>query len=116
MTTDTYHLFGTALFSALARLRDRHGDMTLLQAQCLALVAANPDITQIELCRATGMSDATASRTIAMLTDLGSRAVEGMDLVRMTVDPEDRRLRLLNLTPKGRRLMDDLMADLKKWR
>lgn len=113
---EPYLMFGQALFSALARLRDRHADMTLLQAQCLALVAANPDITQIDLCRATGMSDATASRTIAMLTDIGSRAVEGMDLVRMTVNPEDRRVRLLSLTSKGKRLMDDLMVDLKKYK
>ena len=102
-----------ALIKALGRLRDRHSDMTLQQAMSFFLVAEKPGITQRELYEALGTNDSVASRTVAILSDVGSRNTPGLDLVEMRINPEDRRERILRLTPKGRRLMDDIVNDLK---
>lgn len=114
MDDNPYALFSLALSAALQRLRDRHGDMTILQSQAFLLVAANPGISQIEIARVLGMSDGTASRTFGILADIGrrDRGLDGLDLIKMIINPDDRRLRALTLTPKGRRLMDDIMTDL----
>jgi DNA-binding MarR family transcriptional regulator len=114
MDANPYAMIGQALSAALGRLRDRHADMTLLQAQCLFHVASNPGVTQVALCRALDASDGTTSRTIAILSDIGGRnGSPGLDLVKLDNNPHDRREKYLSLTPRGKRLMDDLITDLK---
>lgn len=100
------------LLRVLTRLRDLHPDMTVLQAMCLAYIAAKPGMTQRELYRHLGSNDSVASRTVALLSDIGNRGTPGFDLVRMDVDPADRRQRLLSLTPKGCRFAKDLAQDI----
>ena len=100
------------LLTVLKRLRDVHPDMTLLQASYLLHVAANPGVTQRATYEALDSNDSIGSRTLAMLSDIGGRNVPALDLIAMTINPMDRRERLLDLTPKGRRLMADLMRDL----
>lgn len=112
MADNPHAKIGNALISVLRRLRDRHPDMTLMQAQAFMHVAASPGITQIELSKVIEASDSAASRVIAMLTKYGSRNVAGMDLVAMELDLDDRRIRRCVLTAKGRRLMDEIKADL----
>jgi DNA-binding MarR family transcriptional regulator len=104
----------TALIKVLARLRDRHADMTLQQAMFLFYVAQRPGITQREVYEALGSSDSVASRTLAILSDVGLRNVAGLELVEMKVNPQDRRERFLSLSPKGKRLMDDILSDLAR--
>lgn len=105
-----------ALLKALGRLRDRHDDMTITQAMFFLFVAHNPGTTQRALYQALGSNDSVASRTLAILSDLGARNTAGLDLVTMRVNPNDRRERLLDLTPKGKRLLADLHADLTRRR
>jgi DNA-binding MarR family transcriptional regulator len=100
------------LLKAFRRLRDRHADMTLLQAMCFFTVATKQGITQRALYEELSASDSAASRILAVLSDIGDRKTAGLDLVSMRVNPNDRRERLLYLTPKGRRLIDDIAADL----
>lgn len=100
------------LMRALARLRDLHEDMTLLQAMTFLCVAANPGIQQRGLYDKLDMEDSSASRTLALLSDVGARGFAGLDLIKAKIDPQDRRMRLLSLTPKGARLMDDLAKTL----
>ena len=100
--------------TALARLRDLHTDMTLLQAQCLLTVAANPGMTQRSLYSTLGVSDSLASRVIGLLGEHGSRSVEALNLIVSSVNPDDRRERNCELSPKGRRLMTQIVADLNK--
>lgn len=115
MDGNPYLVLGQALSSALGRLRDRYADMTLLQAQALLLVAGNPGISQIAIARTLEMTDGTASRTFAILADIGNArtGAPGLDFIRMDVNPKDRRERLLTLTHKGKRMMDDILSDLK---
>ena len=107
-----YETVAGALIKVLARLRDRHADMTLLQAMFFFTVAQKPGITQRELYEALGSNDSVASRTLAILSDLGSRNTPGLDLIEMRTNPLDRRERIVRLTRKGERLMQDIMDDL----
>jgi DNA-binding MarR family transcriptional regulator len=96
------------LMRALIRLRDLHADMTLLQAQAFLLITQKPGIRQEALYNDLDMADSSASRTLALLSDVGARGFAGLDLIYAKIDPADRRYRLLYLTPKGKRLASDL--------
>lgn len=89
----------------LGALRELHDDMTVLQAQALFHVAHNPGITQRELIKLIGSATSTASRTIGLLSEFGSRGTPGLHLIRMEVNLQDRRERNCYLTDKGERLM-----------
>lgn len=102
----------TALIHALQRLRDVHPDMTLFQTQFLLAVAANPGATQREVYDLLGSNDSVASRTLSLLGEYGSRSVAGLELIEFKPDPNDRRVRRLNLTPKGRRIVNGIFEDM----
>jgi len=95
------------------RLRDLHPDMTVWQAMVLLTVAATPGIQQRDLYSKLDMGDSSASRTIALLTDVGARGFAGLDLVTSLTDTADRRMRRLYLTPKGKRKVEELMRILQ---
>lgn len=109
-------LFAGQLLGALTRLRDLHPDMTLLQSLFFLAVGNEPGITQRELYDRIESNDSVASRTIAILSDIGNRNTEALGLVEMRVNPKDRRERQLYLTPKGRRLLEDIQRDVGRLR
>jgi DNA-binding MarR family transcriptional regulator len=102
------------LVKALQRLRDLHPEMTVLQAQFFLLVASEPGLTQRELWGRLDASDTAASRILAALSDIGDRGRPGLDLITMKVQKSDRRTRLVTLTPKGQRLIDDILAEFDR--
>jgi DNA-binding MarR family transcriptional regulator len=102
------------LFRVLRRLRDKHSDMTMLQGQALFLVAMKPGLSQRQLLAELNCNDSTVARIMALLSDIGDRKGPGLDLVVMKVNPLDRRERLLFLSPKGKRLMEDIALDLER--
>jgi DNA-binding MarR family transcriptional regulator len=106
-------LVATRLTRAMRRLRDLHQDMTLLQAMFFLAVAANPGAPQRRIYELLDTNDSNAARTIAILSDIGGRRSAPLDLIKVAIDPLDRRQRLLELTPKGRRLMDDITGDVE---
>jgi DNA-binding MarR family transcriptional regulator len=103
---------GSRVCKVLGRLRDRHPDMTVLQAQCFFTVAARPGISQRQLMNEMDSNDSTISRILALLSDLGDRKSAGLDLIEMKVNPMDRRERLMFLSPKGKRFIADVASDL----
>jgi DNA-binding MarR family transcriptional regulator len=103
------------LFKVLGRLRDRHADMTVLQAMVFLAIAEHPGITQAELSGLLAVRDSTVSRAVAMLSDIGVRNVGGLDLIEVCVG-DDRRNRELFLTPKGTRLLGDFANDIGRGR
>ena len=100
------------LAAALSRLRDIHPDMTVLQAQMLFVIACHEGLSQRECYSLVGTNDSTASRVLAILSDIGGRSVAPMHLVAVRVNPEDRRERVLSLTRKGNNLLKDIQRDL----
>jgi DNA-binding MarR family transcriptional regulator len=109
-STNPYASIAGRYLRALSRLREVHPDMTLLQAQFLFFVASNPGCTQRRVYEALDTTDSNAARTLAILSEYGGRNVEALNLVSMNVNPNDRREKLLDLTNKGKRLMDDLVS------
>lgn len=104
------------LMRVLGRLRDVHGDISANQAMALLFIAANPGVTLREVHERLGLVGSAASRVLAVLSDFGSRSVAGLGLVRVDVNPDDRRERLLSLTPKGHRLVEDMVRDMDRER
>ena len=78
----------------------------------LFFVAAHPGLTVAEIYRALVSNTSIASRTFAVLSDIGTPSAKGLDLVEMRPDERDRRLRRLYLTPKGVRFLEELRKDL----
>lgn len=105
-------LFSSRLSRALMRFRDEHAEATLLHVLFFLAIAENPGITQRKLYAMVGTNDSVSSRTIGLLGDQGSRTYEGLKLVAARRNPEDNREWLLELTAKGRRLLDDMRKDL----
>lgn len=103
---------GTKVLAILNRLQDLHPDMTVLQARMLATIASNPGITSRRLYDIVGSNDSTASRVLAILSDIGGRKVPALYMVDIAPNPEDRREKLLFLSAKGERLFETLAKDL----
>lgn len=97
---------------ALDRLHETHPDLTVQQLRYLFFVAENPGLSIADVYRALGSNTSIASRTFAILSDIGTPSTEGLDLVEMRQDDKDRRLRRLFLTPKGLGFLSDLCGDL----
>lgn len=97
---------------ALDRLHETHADLTVQQLRYLFFVAEHPGLTVAEVYRALASNTSIASRTFAILSDIGTPSVEGLDLVEMRPDERDRRLRRLYLSPKGVRFLEELCKDL----
>lgn len=111
---DTYTHFANCELRVLRRLRDLHPDMTILQAMFLFAVATNPGASQRHIYTLIGTTDSSAARTFAILSDIGGRRSRPLHLIEQRVNPLDRRERNLYLTPRGRRLMDDMLRDFER--
>ena len=113
--TDRTLSVADGLSKTFVRLRDIHPEMTILQAMCFLTVARHPGITQRALSAEVGSSDSATSRILAALSDLGDRKMaSGFDLIKMTTDKSDRRVKQVRLTPKGQRLLADITEDILK--
>lgn len=61
---------------------------------------------------ALGVAQSTMSRTVAYLGKINRHHQPGMDFVRATEDPNERRRKVVRLTPRGRQLRDRICAIL----
>ena len=57
-----------------------------------------------ELADALGVAQSTMSRNVAYLDRINRHHQPGLDLVRATEDPAERRRKIVTLTPRGRQL------------
>ncbi|NBE50976.1 MarR family winged helix-turn-helix transcriptional regulator [Streptomyces boluensis] len=92
---------GRALMAAEKPVLDAH-DLTMWAYAVLCHLDETPLRTQAALAEAI---HADKTRIIAVLDDLESRG-----MLTRRPDPKDRRVRLLSLTPEGRRLRDTVRA------
>ncbi|ARF59720.1 MarR family winged helix-turn-helix transcriptional regulator [Streptomyces gilvosporeus] len=95
-----------ALVAAELPVLEAHGLAMWAYAVLLRLDEATPVRSQAALAEAIG---ADKTRIIAVLDDLDERG-----LIRRRPDPADRRVRLLSITPEGRRLRDAVQADIQR--
>ncbi|MFI7546619.1 MarR family winged helix-turn-helix transcriptional regulator [Actinoplanes sp. NPDC049599] len=95
--------FGRALIAAERPVLAAH-DVSMWGYAVLSALADEPMRTQAALARAIG---ADKTRIIGILDELQERA-----LIEREPDPEDRRVRLLRLTPAGRHLYASVRAEI----
>jgi len=74
-------------------------------------VAFNEGATQVEVSRLTGLSAKTVSRVISQLGETR----EGRGWIRQEFDEQDRRVRRLSLSKKGKAVHARLMKDLARF-
>ncbi|MCK7627132.1 MarR family transcriptional regulator [Streptomyces sp. RS10V-4] len=96
---------GRALMDAERPVLDAHG-VTMWGYAVLLRLGETPFRTQAALAEAIR---ADKTRIIPVLDDLAERG-----LISRRPDPGDRRVRLLSLTPEGRRLRDAVRSDIQR--
>lgn len=91
-------------------------EMPLQQMITLIEVALSTEdgITVSDLAVRVGNSQSSASRHVAILGDYGRRNTPALQVVKATVNPMDRRSQTVKLTPKGQRVIDQLVEVLAK--
>ncbi|WP_241779934.1 MarR family winged helix-turn-helix transcriptional regulator [Streptomyces natalensis] len=95
-----------SLIAAELPVLEAHGLAMWAYSVLLRLDEETPVRSQAALAEAIG---ADKTRIIAVLDDLDERG-----LIRRRPDPADRRVRLLSITPEGRRLRDAVQADIQR--
>jgi DNA-binding MarR family transcriptional regulator len=78
----------------------------------LLLVAVKGSMTMPEIAKALDMSSSAVTRNVFSLTKNGLYGKKGFPLLESFESPEDRRYRVVELTPHGRRMIDTLVAVL----
>ena len=95
------------LTRVLAVVRKLDKEMPAHQMLALLFVAENPGCSIHELLPLLGVTSPTGTRVTTRLGD-GCRGTKGLGLLRVEVDPRDRRLRQCTLTRKGTELVETI--------
>lgn len=96
------------LMSALAELRDLDMDMPIAQALSLLLIAKYEGLSLSDLAQKAGVGMASASRYVASFGKPVKPGAKGHGLVQAVEDPNERRKKVITLTPKGRTFVGKL--------
>ena len=99
-----------SLFNIISTLRDIERDMPMSMAVIFAWIALNEGKTQADLRLALDLPSATSSRNLAALSKVHRLGKPGHNLIEWVESPEDRRAKLLFLTPKGKALVGKLLG------
>jgi DNA-binding MarR family transcriptional regulator len=93
----------------LMKLRDAHAGMSLMQAIVL-LELGNRDGQALfsDLRKHLEFNSSTVSKQLAILGTPGFKNTKGLELITVEIPPNDRRDRLLKLTPKGKRFVKEI--------
>lgn len=90
----------------------RNIDPDMSVSCALAFLYSSEETTQRDVETRLGLSNAAASRNVAFWSDWKKYQVKGQGMIDQRVDPQDRRYRLVTLTPKGNAFLkqiNDLM-------
>lgn len=91
---------------AIEELRKIDPDMQAQTVAVFFLIAAQPEITAREIQDYFGFASSSATRNVAILTDVGARSGNpGLNLVVATPSINDRRIKHLSLSHKGRMVL-----------
>tara|TARA_R110000772_G_scaffold267933_2_gene393281 strand:+ start:49325 stop:49651 length:327 start_codon:yes stop_codon:yes gene_type:complete len=103
-----------SLFNKLGRLTALEHGISVQAAQTFLLVAMNEGASLKELADKMDLPQSSVGRYLQDLSDsgrsLGGRRKASMGLVRVDVNPSLMRQKMFSLTPKGKRLLADLLA------
>ncbi len=90
------------LYTALDILRRLDSTMSAQQATVFLYVASHEGAIITDIWRALDLPTGSASRTLYALSAWKEPRVPGLGLIDIRDDPEDRRKRIVSLSPKGR--------------
>lgn len=80
----------------------------------LALLYCDEETTQRDVETRLGLSNASASRNVSFWSEWKKYQVAGQNMITQTVDPQDRRYRLVELNPKGKAFVAQINSLLEK--
>jgi DNA-binding MarR family transcriptional regulator len=106
------HNFQTGM-NLIREFRKFDSEMPMQMASVFLRVAMQPGITIKELMTLEDISQSSASRNVAALSDWNRAHKPGHGLIKAVEDPYERRRKIVDLTPKGKRVaatMNDLLA------
>lgn len=102
------------LYRQLSRVveafRDLYPDVPATTLRVFFEVCVSPGSTGPELMRSIGIGQTSLSRHLSILSEYSWRGGDGLDLVELIEDPEDRRNKRTFLKPKGRALAIKVFA------
>ena len=96
------------LFQANEVIRMFDPEMPIQMVQTLLVVMMRPGLTMSELGEQTGLTQSSVSRNVAALSKVHRTRRPGHDLVYTEEDPIERRRKLVLLSPKGKRLLEQV--------
>lgn len=96
------------LIAALGELKDLDVDMPIAQALSLLLIANNEGLSLKELAQKAGVGMASASRYVSSFGKPSKDGAKGFGFVVAVEDPQERRKKIITLTPKGRAFVNKL--------
>ncbi|MGY9046782.1 hypothetical protein P775_15045 [Puniceibacterium antarcticum] len=115
MTTfrnDTARLKFRTVNAIIQRFREQDPDAPIQQALIFCWVALNEGRSQRDMRDALGIASSTSSRNLAALSSVHRLGKPGLGLIEWIESGEDRRVKMLQLSQKGRTLVHRLLGDL----
>ena len=109
--TEVRYLRGVG--QALDMLRQKDTTMSIQAAVVFLDVATHEGGGIAGIVERTGMPSSTVSRSLSYLGRFAKFQQAGMDWVRSSEDPQDRRSKIVELTPQGKKLAAALTDALK---
>ena len=100
------------LAGALKEFNQLYGDMTAMQMRVFITVARRGEVTGKEIATALDITGSNVSRCVAVLSDVqvARRKGDPLNLVELSVDPMDRRIRYVQLSEKGKLFAKQLLT------
>lgn len=113
MDSNTTYQTLTKLLAATEKLRMLDIEMPMQVASCYLFVATHEGCNQIDLVADLDMTEASVSRCTSWLSGFHrSNPNRGLNLISKSIDPTNRRKRILVLTPNGKKLAKELFHTL----
>lgn len=100
------------LMMFIEEFRKLDPEMPLQMAQTFLYVSTKPEDnppTVKDVAGYLGVSQASASRNVMALTDVSRHRREGHDLLRTSENPLNRTQKLIEVTPKGKRVLSSIL-------
>ena len=98
------------LYLVVGEFRKIHPTMQLQAVQAFLYIATHEGCRGKDVADAIGVAQSSSSRIVDLLSNKNVNNVPGLDLVSEEVNIQERRSKLLKLTPKGKRVLDTLYA------
>lgn len=102
------------LFLSMEEFRKFDPQMPIQMAATFLFFAIHRGCTMRQLADATEISQSSASRNVAALSETHRAGSAGHNLLVSEQDPLDWRRKVINLTPKGQRMAATLLALMEK--